>query len=109
MNYTFGDQYYLFTPNKYTPGYYGFSTALIFGLFAGGSVEYPLRGRINSAGFYYEVGTTDKQLASFVVNLHTIRPQDIFSLAIGIKLGIEDKRKKAPQQVPEKVTVYQQP
>jgi len=82
--YTFGRQYFLFSPPHYAFDYYKFPTALHFGVFAGGD----LSRRISPAhrlGLYYELGTTDKLMGSYVPNMRSLSPADIFSLALGLR------------------------
>lgn len=79
VNYAFGDQYFLFSPEKYPYDYYGFPTAMHIGIFVGGSIE------VKRLGIYYELGTTDKELLSYVGNSKSLAFSDILNLAAGIR------------------------
>jgi hypothetical protein len=88
VNYTFGKQYFGFTPENYPYDYYGFPTSLHVGAFAGGQVNLNHGGRIfKSTGIYYEVGTIDRQLLSYINNTGSLRPGNVLSLALGLKTG----------------------
>ena len=39
----------------------------------------------NRTGFYYELGTTDRELISYINNTRSLKVTDIFHLALGIK------------------------
>ncbi|GAA4320144.1 hypothetical protein [Flaviaesturariibacter amylovorans] len=84
--YTFGKQYFLFAPKNYPYTYYDFPTAMHFGLFVGGDATIAVKSDARHRwGLYYEVGTTDKLLISYVTNHRSLRPSDILSLAIGVR------------------------
>ncbi len=87
INYTFGKQYHLFNPEHYPYNYYGFPTAAHAGAFIGGQVNKRWRNNkiLNRIGFYYELGTTDKELISLINNPQSLSITDIFQLGAGIK------------------------
>jgi hypothetical protein len=79
INYTFGKQYFFLSPDKYPLKYYGLPTAAHVGIFTGGSVRY------KKACLYYEWGTTDRDLASYVGNIKAIPFFDIINIGVGAK------------------------
>lgn len=84
VSYTFGKQYFLFSPENYPYSYYDFPTALHGGVFIGGRLDKPLRsGR--KVGLYYELGSNDREITSYLNNRSSLRITDILNLALGIK------------------------
>jgi hypothetical protein len=79
LNYAFGKQYFLFAPENYPYSYYGFPTAMHVGLFAGGGFLY------KRTQLYYELGTTDKELVSYINNTGSLAFGDILNLGIGMR------------------------
>jgi len=79
INYVFGKQYFFLSPDKYPLKYYGLPTAAHVGIFAGGGLRY------KRAGVYYELGTTDRDLASYVGNIKAIPFFDIVNIGVGAK------------------------
>lgn len=88
LNYTFGKEYFLFAPENYPYEYYGHPTALHAGFFMGGQANLQVNKRLKKIGVYYELGTTDVELASFLGNRRSLKPGDIFNLGIGVKAGL---------------------
>ncbi len=83
--YTFGKQYFLYSPDNYPYNYYGFPTALHAGFFVGGNVSTTFNKKtLRGVGIYYELGTNDVELKSYLAN-SSIPLRDIVNLAIGIK------------------------
>ena len=84
LNYTFGDQYFLFSPENYPYSYYGYPTALHAGAFIGGQINgKPLKAK--QLGLYYELGIYDVELASYLSNSKGLKLGDILNLGIGVK------------------------
>ena len=85
--YTFGDQYFLFAPEKYPLSYYDYPTALHAGVFFGGRItKHAKRKQLFSrVGLYYEIGTTDKEFISYYHNMEALKFTDILNVGIGIK------------------------
>lgn len=81
VNYAFGKQYFLFAPSNYPYSYYGFPTAMHVGIFAGGGFYY------KRAQLYYELGTTDKELLSYINNTRSLTLGDILNIAIGTRIS----------------------
>jgi hypothetical protein len=80
FNYAFGKQYFLFDPDNYPFSYYRFPTAMHIGLFAGGGFFY------RKTQLYYELGTTDKELVSYINNTQSLTLGDIINLGIGMRI-----------------------
>lgn len=80
VNYAFGKEYFLFAPENYPYSYYGFPTAMHVGLFAGGGLLY------KKTQLYYELGTTDKELLSYINNAQSLRFGDILNLGVGMRV-----------------------
>jgi hypothetical protein len=86
VNYTFGKQYFSFSPRYYPFNYYDHPTALHAGIF----IRSQLQTRRKTTGIkqwalYYELLTYDVELVSYLGNTHALKPTDILSLGIGIK------------------------
>jgi hypothetical protein len=79
-------------PNQYPDDYYWFSRTLRYGPLLGSSLAYtawptsPDHSR--SLAFYYEVGTNDLYLHSYLTNRHSLRPTQLLTLAIGLKMNL---------------------
>jgi hypothetical protein len=86
VNYTFGKQYFGFSPDNYPYDYYNFPTALHLGAFIGGQVNKQVSSRrgVKRIGLYYELGTYDVELASYVRNRRALSVTDILNLGIGV-------------------------
>ncbi len=85
VNYTFGKQFFLFDPELYPYKYYGFPTALHVGGFIGGQASVKTKKLFNKVGLYYELGTMDALLISYLNNEKDLTLPEIFNLGIGIK------------------------
>ena len=85
--YTFGDQYFLFAPEKYPLSYYDYPTALHVGGFIGGRITKHAKKKqlFSRIGLYYEIGTTDKEFISYYHNREALKFTDILNIGIGIK------------------------
>jgi hypothetical protein len=83
LNYVFGNQYFAFSPSYYPFHYYDFPTALSAGISIGQQVN---KGRLS---FYYELGTTDKELVSYLGNVRSVEFSDILSLGIGLRISLK--------------------
>lgn len=77
VNYAFGKRYHLFSRTRYTFVYYGFPTAAHLAAFIGGSVSR------KKFGLYYEIGTTDRDLMSYITNTRAIGFFEIINIGIG--------------------------
>ena len=95
-NYVFGRQYFLFDPERYPFTYYGFPTAAHVGISVGGAAYY------RKFGLYYELGTTDRYVMSYVQNSGSLFFTDIFNLGVGVKYAVfghewQRHKKKLPE------------
>lgn len=79
-------------PDQYKPGYYWFSTDTRVGPLLGSRVSYALpptaTGRSRNLSAYYELGTNDLYIVSYVQNRKGLSPADILVLSLGLKLDI---------------------
>jgi hypothetical protein len=88
VNYTFGQQYFGFTPENYPFRYYSHPTAFRGAAFAGGQLNKILKDRsIRSVGLYYEVITYDTELLSFFDNMDALDWDDIVNVGVGVRVG----------------------
>jgi hypothetical protein len=88
LNYSFGDQFYIFLPESYPDGYFFFSTGLRYHLFAGAAAARTLSspmGIIKTVGGYLEINTNDLYLMSYARNTRHFYFYEILRLGIGIK------------------------
>lgn len=89
LNYTFGPQFDSKWPTYYPKGYYWWATSFRPGAYVGGKIGKAIKSRRKIKGFelYYEVGTYDLLLISYVQNTGYLKPADILSLSLGLKIG----------------------
>lgn len=75
---------------QYTKGYYWFSRKDRVGPILGSRLSYVLpptaTGRPRSISGYYELGSNDLYLISYVQNTKALSPADILTLSLGVKL-----------------------
>ncbi|MEO5564347.1 MAG: hypothetical protein ABIR18_12955 [Chitinophagaceae bacterium] len=83
FNYTFGHQYFLFSPEYYPLSYYGLPSAAHVGFFVGESIHY------KKMSLYYELGTTDKDLGGYFKNTRAIPFFDIINIGIGTRYAFK--------------------
>ncbi len=88
-SHTFGPQFDTKWPEYYPKGYYWWATAIRLGAYVGGKVGLDVKNKKHIKGFefYYEVGTYDLMFISYVQNTGFLKPSDILSLALGVKVG----------------------
>ena len=89
LSYTFGPQFDWKWPSYYPKGYYWWATAFRPGAYIGGKVarELAFPKRKRELQLYYELGTYDLLLISYVQNTSFLNPADILNLSFGLKLG----------------------
>lgn len=87
INKIFGDEFWGREPDKYPDGYYNLATNLRFNLAFGQRISWKWKpvGLSNRITFFYEFGTNDLYLISYVTNKY-LHFSDIFNLSLGIKL-----------------------
>jgi hypothetical protein len=79
ITYTFGDQYFVVPEFEFTP------TALRAGIALGAEARRPVGRR--TLGVYAELVALDMGLAYWASNTDALGPEDVFSLALGVRLG----------------------
>jgi hypothetical protein len=84
VSYTFGKQYFLFSPKNYPYSYYNFPTALHGGAFVGGRLD-KVFGSGRKLGLYYELGSNDREIVSFAQNGSSISVTEVLNLALGLR------------------------
>lgn len=80
-------------PFQYDKGYYWFSTDTRLGLLLGGRLSYLVPraanpGRTRRISAYYELGTNDLYLASYVPNIKAMNFTEILTLGLGLKMDL---------------------
>lgn len=86
VNYTFGKQYFAFSPRYYPFSYYDHPTALHAGMFIGSQLQTKEKAHgIKQWALYYELLTYDVELVSYFGNTGSLKPGDILTLGIGVK------------------------
>ena len=86
VNYNFGGQYFAFDPPNYSYKYYSFPTAINTAIFIGSRISLPQLKRFS---FYYEILGFDRDIISFVDNLHSMQVFDILTLALGVRIDVK--------------------
>lgn len=89
VSYTFGTQFDFKLPSYYPQGYYWWATSVRTGAYIGGKLgkEVTFAKRKRSLEAYYELGTYDLLLISYVQNTGYLKPSDIVNLAFGLRMG----------------------
>ncbi len=87
INYTFGKQYFAFSPRSYSFNYYKYPTALHAGLHLGTGLQTKTKGKglIKGWGLLAELVTYDVEVASYAVNSGSLRLPDIVGLGFGLQ------------------------
>ncbi|MBT9392153.1 hypothetical protein KLP40_03175 [Hymenobacter sp. NST-14] len=79
-------------PGQYPDDYYWFSNIMRVGPLLGSRLSYALpataTGRRRNLSGYYELGTNDLYLLSYVQNRQALGPHDILTLTLGLKLDL---------------------
>ncbi len=87
MHYTFGEKYFVETPERYPEGYYDYPTALRTAAFAGASVGNEIDlGFVERFELYAEAGLTDLELYVWMDNQNTRSLLSTMHLAVGTLL-----------------------
>jgi hypothetical protein len=86
--YTPGKQYSSNLPSWYPEGYYWWSEAIRANIFIGGSLDVEIAGakKLSRLNIYYELGTNEIKLVSYVQNAEALRLVDIVHAGIGVRL-----------------------
>jgi hypothetical protein len=90
MSYTFGPQFDSKWPSYYPSGYYWWATSIRPGAYVGGKIgkEVTLKRKRRGLEIYYELGSYDLLMISYVQNTGYLKLSDIASLSIGMKLAL---------------------
>jgi hypothetical protein len=91
VTYTFGEKFSTDLPEWYPSGYYWWKESLRPNIFLGGNVMRKTKGhsRFSSFGAYYELGTNDLKLVSYVQNTGYLTVLDILHMGIGVKASFK--------------------
>lgn len=86
LSYLHGNQYEF----RNISGYYWWSSSALVWGFLGGRIDAQLadKGLLHDVGFYYEVGTNQLYLISYLQNTEALGLSDIMSVALGLRFGI---------------------
>ncbi|MCE7064857.1 hypothetical protein [Dyadobacter sp. CY326] len=89
LSYTFGTQFDTKLPSYYPQNYYWWATSFRPGAYIGGKVgrEVFFRNRRRSLDAYYELGSYDLLMISYVQNTGYLRLSDIANLAFGLRMS----------------------
>jgi hypothetical protein len=83
FSYTMGEKYSSDLPSWYPDGYYWWSEAVRVNIFVGGKVRHKFSKNIWEA--YYEVGTNELKLVSYVQNTGYLTVWDILHAGAGVR------------------------
>ena len=91
VNHSFGEQYFGFKPTNYPYSYYKFPTSINSALLLGSQVgsRFPGGKTIKGIGVYYELLVFDRELASYITNIHSLELHDILTIGFGLKLYLK--------------------
>lgn len=86
FTYTFGKHFQW--PEQYSSGYYWWSESLRPNIFFGGNVRYSWSSlNVKRATLYYEIGTNELKLTSYIVNSTALSFWDVLHAGIGLKVS----------------------
>ena len=91
VNYSFGKQYFSFDPPNYPYRYYSFPTAIHSALFVGSRIgfNFPTNTFVRRLSLYYEILSYDREIISLISNTKSLHVEDIITLSLGIRIGLE--------------------
>lgn len=89
LSYTFGPQFDSKWPSYYPSGYYWWATAIRSGAYVGGKVgkQITVSKRKSTVELYYELGSYDLLMISYVQNRKFLSLPAISNLSFGVKLS----------------------
>ena len=89
LSYTFGSQFTSKWPSYYPSGYYWWATSIRPGAYIGGKVgrDFIVNNRKKQFELYYELGSYDLLMISYVQNLDYLKISDIVNLSFGVKMA----------------------
>ena len=87
VNYTFGKQYFAFSPRNYPFNYYKYPTAVHAGLHLGTGVRTRMKGKgvIKGWGLWAELVTYDVEIISYAANRRALGLTDVVGLGLGLQ------------------------
>lgn len=90
--YTFGKEYSHDLPSWYPDGYYWWSEAVRVNIFIGGNVTATTNrpGGPRKISAYYELGTNEIKLVSYVQNRHALTVWQILHAGVGVRYYFRD-------------------
>jgi hypothetical protein len=88
LSHTFGPQFDSKWPSYYPAGYYWWATAIRPGAYIGGKIGSNNLSKKSQVELYYELGSYDLMMISYVQNTHYLNLTDILNLAIGVKISL---------------------
>jgi hypothetical protein len=88
LSYTFGSEFDTFLPEQYPSGYYWWPSSLRLGMFAGSRIRYytGAESKLGPIDVYYELGTYDLKLISYVLNVESLSVFDMLNISFGVKV-----------------------
>lgn len=91
LSYTFGPQFDTKWPSYYPSGYYWWATSFRPGAYIGGKIgkNVVINKHNRTWELYYELGTYDLLIISYVQNKGFLKLSDITSLSLGLKFGFD--------------------
>ncbi|MBE9462334.1 hypothetical protein ACFP1I_13930 [Dyadobacter subterraneus] len=89
LSYTFGPQFDTKWPSYYPSGYYWWATSFRPGIYIGGKVGRDLivNNRRKQFELFYELGSYDLLMISYVQNREYLKISDIVNLSFGVKMA----------------------
>jgi hypothetical protein len=89
LSYTFGPQFDSKWPSYYPSGYYWWATSFRPGAYVGGKIgrEAIVSKKRRGLELYYELGSYDLLMISYVQNTKYLKLSDIVSLSLGVKMA----------------------
>lgn len=89
LSYTFGPQFDTKWPSYYPAGYYWWATSFRPGVYIGGKVgrDFRVNNRTRQFELFYELGSYDLLMISYVQNREYLKLSDIVNLSFGVKMA----------------------
>lgn len=87
VSYTFGERFFTEPPGRFPGDYYDFMTAPRAAVGVGGAVVRRNGGHLREVGVYWELVALDVMLVAWYRNPGALGPEDVFSLALGLRVG----------------------
>lgn len=88
ISYSFGKEFTTDLPEWYPEGYYWWTESLRLNIFIGSTITHRFSAdkKFSGLGFYYEVGTNELKLISFMKNSTTLSLRDTLHASLGVKV-----------------------